>query len=697
VKGTRTIVILSNEPATVESTRALLEHQALVRQAASLPEAQEKILSHGPDLLIVDSSLFRADLDLTVRQLQRLSPGVPILLLTLMDEQILRTLINGERVNVLHKPFDRRIFVEKCEQLLEISRLRGENRMLRGDAQEVQPEESPSLTVTQLRQRQGAESPGVASLFPQPLTAFSVTQGLYLILPRLNLFLQALSNVFDVERLVQRTVEGFTELLGLSCCCLVMRDERALEYRIGASQGLDDTLRSELRFSMDSPLIRWLLGSHQCLSRAMCGGRESGELGFALLREMKILRAEWVLPLWDKGRLLGFVAVGKKATGRPLTEEEVDLLLVLASYVTMALENALFYHRLSCQKSFNESILQYLGSGVLAMDAKGRVLSLNRNGEKILGCSSQALLGREIGAAGSIVADILLRTLEENRSFSRHEFVYPGNQKLIGASTTVMSDEAGRRLGAVMVFADLSDVQAGVSGSRQDQTFEELVNLTAWLAHEIKNPLVAIKTFTQLLPERFEDAEFRQKFQEVVESEVDRLDSVVENVIEFGRREEMKRRPTDIHQVLDSLLEELRGELEKRKIQIKRKYEGRGELVAIDEELIKLALKPLFLQALQDTPTKRLWLQTTLAPGHDPDDGKQERYLRVLLGSSQEPKPLKELDRIFLPYTGSGSNQSRLGIGLAQKIIRQHQGWLEVVDGEAPQAEFAVMLPVVSN
>ena len=76
---------------------------------------------------------------------------------------------------------------------------------------------------------------------------------------------------------------------------------------------------------------------------------------------------------------------------------------------------------------------------------------------------------------------------------------------------------------------------------------------------------------------------------------------------------------------------------------------------------------------------------------------KPDRYMRVFLGSSQPQRPLTELNRIFLPYTGSGGNQSRLGLGVAQKIIRQHQGWLEVVNGGAPQADFAVVLPVVQN
>jgi len=331
------------------------------------------------------------------------------------------------------------------------------------------------------------------------------------------------------------------------------------------------------------------------------------------------------------------------------------------------------------------------------VDAEGRVLSINRNGERILDLSAQDLQGRDIGMAGSVIADIMLRTLEENCCFSRHEFVYPANQKLVGASTTVMSDEKGRRLGGIMVFADLSDLKSMASNTQQDRTLEELVNLTAWLAHEIKNPLVAIKTFTQLLPEKYEDQEFRERFQSIMQAEVGCLDAVVENVMEFGRREELRRRPVDIHKVLDTLLEEIQTELKKRKIKINKEYGVEGKLVAIDEKQIKRALRNLFLDALEDVSTEQLFLRTSLGGGNEKQDGRQDKYLKVFLGSSGQQPPLKELKHLFLPYTGRGANQSRLALGVAQKIIRQHQGWLEVANGGTSGAHFAVMLPTVQN
>jgi len=699
VKETRIIIVVSSEQATRESIRVLLKDRVLIREARSLPAAQEKILSHRPSLLIVDSALLQGHSQLGLQSLERLAPGVPIMLLTIMDEEMVDRLVDGEQVTLLRKPFEPKEFVEKCEHLLEISRLRAQNRMLQGPGEVVESGRRRMSTMTQLRQQRSSEAVAVNTLFPQPLTPFSVTQGLYLILPRLNLFLQALSNVLDVEKLVHRAVEGFTELFGLSFCSLLVLDEDTLQYPVAASHGLDAAMQSELRLTMDSPLIQWLLRNNQCLSKDLCFERaaiDSG--GYALHQEMEILHAEWVLPLWNQGRLLGLVGVSKRATGRDLTEEELDLLRVLASYVTVALQNALSHHRISAEKTYNKNILNDLGSGVLAMDAAGRIISLNHNGEKILALSAGDVEGRKIGLAGSVVADILLRTLEENQCFSRHEFIYPANQKLIGASTSVMSDERGRQLGAVMVFADLSEVPSVPSQMQQERTFEELINLTAWLAHEIKNPLVAIKTFTQLLPQKYDDGEFRDSFQSVVEAEVSRLDGVVENVLEFGKREQLERRPADIHMILDHLVKEMRAELKKRSIKLNKKYEVKDKLVAIDERQIHIALKSLFRGALEDASTGHLLLRTSLTYADEAKgNGKRQDYLKIHLRGSEQQGALRELQNIFLPYTGTSENQSHLALGLAQKIIRQHQGWLEVANERAPGADFAIVLPTVQN
>lgn len=697
MKHSRVILVASEEMATCESIRQLLKDDALILQTEAFGAAQEQVVTHQPDLLVVDASVLKGRLDLGLRQLRQLAGDAPMILLVLIDEPWIRDLAKSLKVEVLLKPFDGPLFQGLCANLLEQGRLQRENRELRGGW--LQPEAPGGrMTLTQLRmQDRSRDLDRPSNLFPQPLTPFSVSQGLYLLVPRLNLFLKALANFQDVRKLSERTVEGVTELFGLPFCCLMILDETEMHYRVVASHGLDETLLRALKLGMDSPLVQWLLRNNQCLSQDDCRTARTGPAGYSILRQMEILRTEWVLPLWNKGRLLGLLGMSRKATGRSFSDEEMDLLIMLASYVGVALENALFYRTLSHQSSFNESVLYHLGSGVLAIDAQGRISCINENGQKILGLPAAQMAGREVEAAGSVVADILHRTLEENRSFSRHEFYYPYTRKLIGGGTTVLRDSDGRRVGAVMVFTDLSDIRPSENVPEEDRTIEELVNLTAWLAHEIKNPLVAIKTFTQLLPEHYKDQEFRERFNTIVLGEVNRLDSVVDSVVEFGRREELQRRPADIHPVLENVLQDIQAELNERKIQIEKDYSVEGRMVAIDREQIRLALRNLFLGAIGGASEGRLWLKTTIRTGIESGGGESSDYLEILLCAHPECTPRKELRRIFLPYLASEERESKLSLGIARKIIRQHHGWMEVADDANPTTDFVVLLPMIQN
>ena len=701
MKHSRIVFVVSDEIATRESIRQILREKALVLETDSFVSAQEQMIAHRPDLLILDAPILKGRLELGLHQVRRLVGETAILLLTLMDDPQLRQLAKSLNVELLQKPFDSGVFRDLCDRILERIQLQQENRKLKSAFPQIREDlSSGRVTLTQMRlQGKSYEMERPGTLFPQPLTPFSAAQGLYLILPRLNIFLKALVNFQNVKKLAERTVEGVTELLGLSFCFMMVIDEVELDYYVAASHGLDEILLRDLRPGMDSPLIQYLIQNNQCLSQEECRRTLTGEAGYAILRQMEILRAEWIFPFWNKGRLLGILGVSRKISGRTFLEEELDLLIMLGSYVGVALENALFYQNLRHQKAFNENILHHLGSGVLAIDTQGHILSINQNGLKILGLPSEQLIGQKIESAGSVVADILLRTVEENRSFSRHEFYYPYGQKLIGAGTTVMKDSDGRRVGAVMVFADLSEIKPIEGAPNEDRAIEELVNLTAWLAHEIKNPLVAIKTFTQLLPDHFQDPEFRGKFSEVVQEEVNRLDSVVDSVVEFGRREAIQRQPVDIHPVLDSVLEDIQSQLKSKQIHIEKQYEVHGRMVAIDQDQMKVALRHLFLGAIGASEDRQFWLRTAIRTIDNSNGVSFESgdYLGIYLYANPGCVPKKELRQIFLPYQGSEITGSRLALGIAQKIIRQHQGWVEVADDADPTVDFVVLLPMIHN
>ena len=110
-------------------------------------------------------------------------------------------------------------------------------------------------------------------------------------------------------------------------------------------------------------------------------------------------------------------------------------------------------------------------------------------------------------------------------------------------------------LGALMVLTDITALKRLELQIRRSDRLASLGTLSAGMAHEIKNPLVSIKTFAQLLPERYQDSDFRETFSNLIGHEIDRIDSLVNQLLRFARPAKPVLKPMHVHAVLEKSLQ----------------------------------------------------------------------------------------------------------------------------------------------
>jgi PAS domain S-box-containing protein len=146
-------------------------------------------------------------------------------------------------------------------------------------------------------------------------------------------------------------------------------------------------------------------------------------------------------------------------TGRQYSDTDLELFSILSTYLAMAVENALLYRDIARSRVNNEEVLDHIGSGIVAIDSQGMVTLFNAAAGDILGVARADVIGQKVEKMGSIFADLLLRTLQGEVAYMRHEIVSPANKKPLGVSTYVMRDEEERAIGAILSFADLSAVK----------------------------------------------------------------------------------------------------------------------------------------------------------------------------------------------------------------------------------------------
>ncbi len=234
------------------------------------------------------------------------------------------------------------------------------------------------------------------------------------------------------------------------------------------------------------------------------------------------------------------------------------------------------------------------------------------------------------------------------------------------------------------------DLKQSKSYIRRADRLASLGTLTAGLAHEIRNPLVAIKTFTQLLPERLEDEEFRNHFLNIASSEVDRISSLIGELLEFARPSDPKFEYEDINSILDGMLLLVSTETKKKQVHIAKSYEPDVPLVNIDREQIKQVFLNVLLNAIEATGEAG---QITIKTRSFEKPGG-ERYIQIEVTDTGHGIPAEHLEDIFTPFFTTKSKGSGLGLSISHQIVQDHRGYIDVKSEVNKGTSFFINLPL---
>jgi signal transduction histidine kinase len=234
------------------------------------------------------------------------------------------------------------------------------------------------------------------------------------------------------------------------------------------------------------------------------------------------------------------------------------------------------------------------------------------------------------------------------------------------------------------------DLKRSKSYIRRADRLASLGTLTAGLAHEIRNPLVAIKTLTQLLPERLDDEEFRTQFLQIASGEVDRISSLVTELLDFARPSDPKLELEDINTILDGMILLGSTETKKKQINIIKNYTSDLPPVQIDREQIKQVFLNILLNGIEATSENgKIMVKTRsfMKPGGEP-------YVQIEFTDTGSGIPEEYLEDIFNPFFTTKSTGSGLGLSISNQIIQDHKGYIDVESQLGRGSSFFINLPV---
>jgi PAS domain S-box-containing protein len=494
-------------------------------------------------------------------------------------------------------------------------------------------------------------------------------------------FTRIIAAGFDLPRTLEMFLDGVVELMRPARLALLLPDADARTYRVRTHRGLAQQIAASVRLPIDRGLCHWLtVEGRPAFMHDISNPQVSSDL--------TLLQGTLAVPLLARGELVAILTVGPPVVRQSYAPHEIETLFDLATHLASAIQGISLHQRLQRASEFNEQILQHMSSGVVTIGADEKIGSLNRRAAEILQLEPKDIVGHDLRTLPSPLGDMLYETLSTGRPKDRGEIRLALRGLWLEVSTYPVRGETP---GAVLVLEDLTAEKALEERKREAEQMELLTRVVARIADEIKNPLVSINTFMELIGERFDDPSFRSDFTAVVGRDVRRLVQVFEKLTGLVSGDELNFTIIDVQSVIDDAVTAVRAgeDAGRPAVDVQVSGEPVELLVKVDVTALRRALSYLMWYLGHHSP-ERAAVVISVGRKTDADGGDD---IRVVVASRTATVPARELDGLFDPVRMVKESVIDIGPAVSQRLVEALGGRLELRQGRHDVA-FVLRLPV---
>ncbi len=396
-------------------------------------------------------------------------------------------------------------------------------------------------------------------------------------------------------------------------------------------------------------------------------------------------------------RFLGSILLGKRLYGRAYDNDRLDAIQMLANQFGKALENAELYTRVQNDKIYSLTLLDNLVSGVVAVDREGEISIINREAQRILGLDERD--GKvALEDLPEPVRELLLRSLESGTREKGLEVGIqgPDDEPLeISLGGAVFSSEAGDQLGALAVIHDVT-LEKQLESLIRDQKKSAIVGeIAAHLAHEIRNPLTAVKTFAQLLPERRKDDAFIDKFTGIVREEVDRITDIIGNLLNYAKPKDDRFEIVHVNAVASSVADLLEAEFRKHKVTLELDLAAEEDSIIGSSDYLRQVFINILLNAKEAIDGEKgiVHIETSLERA----EGGRGNVIEVAVEDSGRGMSEETLSQVFEPFFTTKASGTGIGLALTASLVKKQNGEITVTSAEGLGTAFSIRFPIADE
>lgn len=345
-------------------------------------------------------------------------------------------------------------------------------------------------------------------------------------------------------------------------------------------------------------------------------------------------------------------------------------------------------------QDYTQSILRSITSGVVTVGPDGSVTTANPAAEHILRVNEAEMIAKRLpalfrddGGLGQDLSKVLDGRLPRS---ARDVTLLTKDGKVVHAQASVarMRDIDGRTLGAVVAIEDVSEVKALTAQLIRADRLAAMGELTAGVAHEVRNPLGIIRASVQLLEDSECKTERIREASTIIKQEIDRLDKVVKALLDFGRPSSPTLMPTDVADVLSDIVLFTRKFASGSNVEI---------IVEVDEDVPRVMadpdqLKQVFLNLVANAVQSMEQFGGTLTLGAEESEG----FVEVTVADTGPGIAREDVGKVFDPFYSTKDDGTGLGLTIVHRIVDEHDGHIEVESEQGKGTTFRVSLPALS-
>ena len=338
-------------------------------------------------------------------------------------------------------------------------------------------------------------------------------------------------------------------------------------------------------------------------------------------------------------------------------------------------------------------VVSSLPVGLMVMGSDGRIAFINQAAEKITGIEPDAALNKTPGEVLPLEITNIIDDLPRNKTILEQELECTFSKRhTIPLSVTAsrIINREGDLVAGILILRDLTEVRRLQEEVRRSEKLAALGGLAAGIAHEIRNPLSSLKGLASFFGGKSPEGSEDKKAARVMISEVDRLNRVISELLEFARPSELKLKPTDLNQLLEHSVRLVRQDAETKGIEINLMKDASLPKALLDPDRFSQCLLNLYLNAIQAMEAGgRLSVKGSMSG--------PEKTLRITVTDTGKGIERNSLQKIFDPYFTTKPSGTGLGLAIVHKIVEAHKGRIEVRSNPGKGTVFTISIPAASH